>query len=120
MKRLARTPHGGADATLDHWKAEAEAAAAGSPVKATAAAEPKSPPKRRRQKSPELEPDDDFMDAEDQVVEEEEEGADARAEAEAMNMGQLKHQLQVNGLAHLYVGKKGLKKADLVEMFLNN
>jgi hypothetical protein len=35
-------------------------------------------------------------------------------------MAQLKHALQLKGLGHLYVGKKGVKKSELVEMFLKN
>ena len=35
-----------------------------------------------------------------------------------MTVAQLKHELQVMGLAHLYVGKRGVKKADLVDMFV--
>ena len=44
---------------------------------------------------------------------------DARAEAEAMTVNQLKHELQVMGLAHLYAGKRGVKKANLVDMYVN-
>jgi hypothetical protein len=45
--------------------------------------------------------------------------ASARETAASMTVAQLKHELQVLGLAHLYVGKRGVKKADLVEMFVN-
>ena len=45
--------------------------------------------------------------------------ANARAEAEGMTVNQLKHRLQVMGLAHLYAGKRGVKKANLVDMFVN-
>jgi hypothetical protein len=120
MKRLARTTPGGADATtLHHWQAEADAAAAGSPSKgrgagaAPDASNPKSPTKRRREKSPEV---DNFVDAEEEQAVEEE-GVETRAAAELMTVQQLKHELQVRGLAHLYLNKK-VKKADLVEMFL--
>jgi len=120
MKRLARTTPGGADAaTLHGWQAEADAAAAGSPSKgrgagaAPDASNPKSPTKRRREKSPEV---DNFVDAEEEQAVEEE-GVETRAAAELMTVQQLKHELQVRGLAHLYLNKK-VKKADLVEMFL--
>ena len=45
--------------------------------------------------------------------------ASARETAASMTVAQLKHELQVMGLAHLYVGKRGVKKADLVDMFVN-
>jgi hypothetical protein len=45
--------------------------------------------------------------------------ASALETAASMTVAQLKHELQVLGLAHLYVGKRGVKKADLVEMFVN-
>jgi len=121
MKRLARTTPGGADAaTLHNWQAEADAAAAGSPSKgrgagaAPDASNPKSPTKRRREKSPEV---DNFVDAEEEQAVEEE-GVETRAAAEAMTVQQLRHDLQVRGLAHLYLNKKSVKKADLVGMFL--
>ena len=44
---------------------------------------------------------------------------DARAEAEAMTVNQLKHELQLMGLAHLYAGKRGVRKANLVDMYVN-
>ena len=119
MKRLARSPPGGSDATLDQWKAEAAAAVASSPGKdKTGASDPSglvSPVKRRRDTSPEPE----FADAQEEVENENGEAADARAEAEAMTVAKLKHELQMKGMAHLYVGKKGLKKADYVEMYMS-
>ena len=39
--------------------------------------------------------------------------------AEAMTVAQLKHRMQVMGLAHLYVGKKNVRKDDLVDMFVS-
>ena len=66
-------------------------------------------PKRRRQKSPEpppAEPDEEF----------ECQGKRGRMarrrprRRRRSRMQQLKHQLQVKGLAHLYVGKRGIKK----------
>ena len=45
--------------------------------------------------------------------------ADAREAAASMTVAQLKHELQVMGLAHLYVGKRGVKKADLVGMYVS-
>jgi hypothetical protein len=32
----------------------------------------------------------------------------------------MKEVLQTKSLAHLYLGKKGVKKGDLVDMFINN
>jgi hypothetical protein len=49
-------------------------------------------------------------------------GGDASARrdaAEAMTVAQLKHRMQVMGLAHLYVGKKNVRKDDLVDMFVS-
>ena len=45
--------------------------------------------------------------------------AEAREAAASMTVAQLKHELQVMGLAHLYVGKRGVKKADLVGMYVS-
>ena len=36
-----------------------------------------------------------------------------------MTVAQLKHKLQTMGLAHLYAGKRGVKKADLVNMYVD-
>jgi hypothetical protein len=36
-----------------------------------------------------------------------------------MTVAQLKHRMQVMGLAHLYVGKKNVRKDDLVDMFVS-
>ena len=44
---------------------------------------------------------------------------DKREEAQAMTVAQLKHKLQTMGLAHLYAGKRGVKKADLVNMYVD-
>ena len=44
---------------------------------------------------------------------------DLREEAAAMTVAQLKHKLQTMGLAHLYAGKRGVKKADLVNMYVD-
>ena len=131
--RAETAARGGVDATLERWRAEAEAAAAkAAGAEAAAATSVRSPVgspvKRRREKSPEKlepelepEPEPEFVDAEegDADAPEEEDGVDARAEAEAMTVNQLKHELQVMGLAHLYAGKRGVKKANLVDMYVN-
>ena len=140
--RAETAARGGVDATLERWRAEAEAAAAkAAGAEAAAATSVRSPVgspvKRRREKSPEKlepelepEPEPEFVDAEegdadapeeegDADAPEEEDGVDARAEAEGMTVNQLKHELQVMGLAHLYAGKRGVKKANLVDMYVN-
>jgi hypothetical protein len=61
---------------------------------------------------------DNFVDTEEEQAVEEEGVEDAHAAEEAMTVGQLKHDLQVRGLTHLYVSKKGIKKADQMGMFL--
>ncbi len=79
-----------------------------------------SPSKRRREKSPdpivEEEAPIDDAEADDAEPEPEE---DKREEAQAMTVAQLKHKLQTMGLAHLYAGKRGVKKADLVNMYVD-
>ena len=116
-----------ADAELERWRAEAEAAAAAAAGRDAAARTSASPAKRRRPPPEEAEEEDPdaFVDAEeggdDGAGAEEAEAADAnaRAEAEGLTVNQLKHRLQVMGLAHLYAGKRGVKKANLVDMFVN-
>ena len=121
-----------ADAELERWRAEAEAAAAAAAGRDAAARTSASPAKRRRPPPEEAEEEDPeaFVDAEEggddgagaeeaDAADESAADANARAEAEGMTVNQLKHRLQVMGLAHLYAGKRGVKKANLVDMFVN-
>ena len=121
-----------ADAELERWRAEAEAAAAAAAGRDAAARTSASPAKRRRPPAEEAEEEDPeaFVDAEEggddgagaeeaDAADESAADANARAEAEGMTVNQLKHRLQVMGLAHLYAGKRGVKKANLVDMFVN-
>lgn len=128
------------DETLERWRDEAAAAAAA--VAPVAAADLGSPGKRRRDdahtgggmggtRAGGVTAGDrtrarvvDGVDAVEAAAGEDAEEtceADAkkRQEAESMTVAQLKHELQVMGLAHLYVGQRGIKKGDLVGMFVN-
>jgi len=98
-----------------------------------------SPSKRRREKSPDPiveEEEPEFVDASEAPIDdaeadeaeadeaeadeaEPEPDEDKREEAQAMTVAQLKHKLQTMGLAHLYAGKRGVKKADLVNMYVD-
>ena len=114
------------DDTFSRWREEAEAAA-------TAAAGPEaatevlhSPGKRRRSGNDTTDGNDSNLTVEEVAAqaggdddEGDENDASKRATAKSMTVAQLKHELQVLGRAHLYVGKKGVKKANLVDMFVN-
>ena len=69
-----------------------------------------------------IEEEPEFVDAVEAPAEgagEPEPAEDLREEAAAMTVAQLKHKLQTMGLAHLYAGKRGVKKADLVNMYVD-
>ena len=114
------------DDTFARWREEAEAAAAAAAGPEAAAAALGSPGKRRRRDEAATAAANDSGGAAASVEEVanaagagETSDASARETAASMTVAQLKHELQVLGLAHLYVGKRGVKKADLVEMFVN-
>jgi len=114
---------------MNAWRAEAEAKSGGIPAAPgpetteTGKPTPLSPSKRRREKSPTpIEEEPEFVDAVEAPAEgagEPEPEGDLREEAAAMTVAQLKHKLQTMGLAHLYAGKRGVKKADLVNMYVD-
>ena len=129
-----RKSHGSSDDLMNKWRAEAEAKFGGGGVGgevspnagvAEAPAPAPSPSKRRREKSPdpiveeEAPIDDAEADDAEAVEAEPEPEEDKREEAQAMTVAQLKHKLQTMGLAHLYAGKRGVKKADLVNMYVD-
>jgi hypothetical protein len=125
----ARKSHGSSDDLMNAWRAEAEAKSGGIPAAPgpetteTGKPTPLSPSKRRREKSPTpIEEEPEFVDAVEAPAEgagEPEPEGDLREEAAAMTVAQLKHKLQTMGLAHLYAGKRGVKKADLVNMYVD-
>ena len=140
-----RKSHGSSDDLMNKWRAEAEAkfgvgGGVGGEVSpnagvAEAPAPAPSPSKRRREKSPDPIVEDEepeFVDASEAPIDdakadeadeadeaEAEPEEDKREEAQAMTVAQLKHKLQTMGLAHLYAGKRGVKKADLVNMYVD-
>ena len=119
-----------ADETFARWREEAEAAAAAAAGPEAAAAALGSPGKRQRRE--EVSSGEELVSgaaakknepASVEAVAAAAGGGDAEAEAReaaaSMTVAQLKHELQVMGLAHLYVGKRGVKKADLVGMYVS-
>jgi hypothetical protein len=93
-----------ADETFERWREEAEAAATTAVLpKSAAAVTERGPGAGGKADDPETPGS----------------LASRRNAAESMTIAQLKHELQVMGLAHLYVGKKSIKKAQLVDMFVN-
>ena len=121
-----------ADETFARWREEAEAAAAAAAGPEAAAAALGSPGKRQRREEVEVPSGEELVSgaaakknepASVEAVAAAAGGGDAEAEAReaaaSMTVAQLKHELQVMGLAHLYVGKRGVKKADLVGMYVS-
>jgi len=117
-----------ADETFARWREEAEAAAAAAAGPEAAAAALGSPGKRRRREegssgeelvSGAAANEPASVEAVAAAAGGGDAEADAREAAASMTVAQLKHELQVMGLAHLYVGKRGVKKADLVGMYVS-